>query len=227
MSKILLVDDNVEFGQFISEELRDVWQIDTYSSAKEVIQSNILQDIGSYDCIIVDVHLPEVSGKEFIERVRQVHKNVAILALSSDNTLSTKLDILSLGINDYLSKTMDFDEIRLRVSNAILLSKQAEENENIVIGNLRCDQKQMRVYLNEELLDLSKTEYKILSFLVSQHPNMADREELAKFVWDDKEVRENTVNAHISKLKKLKLSDWDHEIKSKRLSGIFISPIHK
>lgn len=178
--------------------------------------------IKTFDAFIIDYHMPDHNGGEIIKTIRRnlVKNNTPIFIFSGDISKATVCDGLSLGINDFLSKMMDMDELVLRIKNGITLAAPAMQN--LSLGNLIIDQHQFRTYIDNVETELTFTEYRAILLLVIKHPVKIRYEEIMKYVWFNKETSTSTIRVHISNLKQ-KLKTWNFDIVGKQNDYLYLS----
>lgn len=108
-----------------------------------------------YDLIISDIMMPEIDGFEFAETVRRVNKHIPILFMSAKDDLSSKQKGFQLGIDDYMVKPLELDELLLRV-RALLRRANIEMERKLVVGNLELDADAMTAIVDEEEIPIPR-----------------------------------------------------------------------
>ena len=166
MVHILVVEDDVKLNQIVCTYLND-----SGFEAKGCLNANEAYDEmynQIYDMIISDIMMPEIDGFEFAETVRQLNKNIPILFMSAKDDLPSKKKGFQLGIDDYMVKPVELDELLLRVQ-ALLRRANIEMDRKIKVGNLELDADAMSAEIDGEEVNLTTREfniiYKLLSYL--------------------------------------------------------------
>lgn len=164
MIHILVVEDDAKLNQLVCTYLRDCgFETKGCLSAKEAYDAmyNNLSDL-----IISDIMMPEIDGFEFAQTVRQVNKHIPILFMSARDDLPAKQKGFQLGIDDYMVKPFELDELQLRV-RALLRRANIEMDRKIAVGNLTLDADAMTAEVDGEELPITTREFNILYKLLS------------------------------------------------------------
>lgn len=154
-----------------------------------------------YELIISDIMMPGVDGFEFAESVRRVNKNIPILFMSAKDDLYSKQKGFQLGIDDYMVKPIELDELLLRV-RALLRRANIEVNRKITIGNLTLDADAMSADLDGEEIPTTTREFNIIYKLLSYPNKTFSRAQLMDEFWGvDSETNLRAVDVYITKLR--------------------------
>lgn len=154
-----------------------------------------------YELIISDIMMPGVDGFEFAESVRRVNKNIPILFMSAKDDLYSKQKGFWLGIDDYMVKPIELDELLLRV-RALLRRANIEVNRKITIGNLTLDADAMSADLDGEEISTTTREFNIIYKLLSYPNKTFSRAQLMDEFWGvDSETSLRAVDVYITKLR--------------------------
>ena len=199
MINILVVEDDRNLNKIVCKYLNDCG-----FNAKGCLDANSAYEEmynHLYEMIISDIMMPEIDGFEFAETVRAVNKNIPILFMSAKDDLPSKQKGFQLGIDDYMVKPIDLDELLLRV-RALLRRSNIEMERKIVIGNLELDADGMSAEIDGEEISLTTREFNIIYKLLSYPGQIFTRNQLLDGVWGyDSESGEDTVKTHISRLR--------------------------
>jgi len=157
----------------------------------------------TYDCIVLDVLLPGLSGIEFCKFMRnEMSSNVPILMLTALGELEQRIEGLNAGADDYLPKPFDLRELLARI-NAIIRRNQTLSDGRVLYGELVLDSKRHLVHLRGEELELSAREFSILELFLRNPGRVFSREEITDRVWETGyESRSNIVDVYISYIRK-------------------------
>ncbi|WP_082798916.1 response regulator transcription factor [Metasolibacillus sp. FSL H7-0170] len=206
MKKILLVEDEKNISRFIELELRhEQFDVKCVFDGREGL-SEALTD--NYDCLLLDVMLPQLNGIEVCRRVRQ-QSNVPIILLTARDAVMDRVAGLDAGADDYIVKPFAIEELLARIRSIMRrVSKQATEN-LLVCRSLEIDLEAYEVAFENKKLDLTKTEYDLLVFLAQNINKVCTRERILEAVWGfDSEVETNVVDVYIRHLRtKLKTEE--------------------
>ncbi len=217
MINILVVDDDADLNRIVCTYLSDSgFQTKGVLSANEALEEmyNSL-----YDLIVSDIMMPEMDGFEFAEAVRKVNSRIPILFMSAKDDLASKQKGFRLGIDDYMVKPVELDELILRV-RALLRRANIEMDRRITVGNLTLDADAMSAEIDGEELPVTTREFNILYKLLSYPKKTFSRAQLMDEFWGiESETSLRAVDVYITKLRD-KFSACDgFEIKTVRGLG--------
>lgn len=198
--RILVIEDNKEVSDFLKTSLEaECFAVDV---AEDGERGAYLGRINSYDVIILDNVLPKKSGKEVCVSIKEKNKDVPILMLSVKADIPTKVELLEIGADDYMSKPFSFVELLARI-RALLRRPQQVESEIMRWGEISLDEKKHSVKRGEEEIYLTRKEFMLLEYLMKRRGEVVSRGDLAEHVWDmNLDPFSNTIEAHIRNLRK-------------------------
>ena len=206
MIHILVLEDDERLNQTVCTYLND-----SGFQAKGCLNANAAYDEmynNLYDLIISDIMMPDIDGFEFAETVRRVNKHIPILFMSARDDLPSKRKGFQLGIDDYMVKPIQLDELLLRV-RAILRRANIEMERRIQVGNLVMDADAMSADIGGEEVPVTTREFHILYKLLSYPNKTFSRAQLMDEFWDvDTASGPRTVDVYMTKLRS-KLSKCD------------------
>ena len=154
------------------------------------------------DLAIIDLGLPEVSGLDIIRQVREQEKAYPILILTARDRWQDKVDGLSAGADDYVVKPFHFEEVSARV-NALLRRSGGWASSVLTAGPVRLDMGRQEVKVQDETVDLTSFEYKIMEYLMVRAGQVISKSELTDRLYDqDFERDSNVIEVFIGRLRK-------------------------
>ncbi len=160
--------------------------------------------VGGYDCIVLDVMLPDIDGIEVCHRLRAEDVGTPVLFLTARDATADKLAGLALG-DDYVTKPFSIDELVARI-RAVLRRTAVEgdgEERNLRFRDLVVDVGTHEVWRGNQPIDLTATEFRLLLYLVRHSRQVLSKAQILDAVWDEGFVREsNVVEIYISYLRK-------------------------
>lgn len=206
MINILVVEDDIKLNQIVCTYLNDSgFHAKGCLNAKEAY-SEMYNHI--YELIISDIMMPEIDGFEFAETVRQVNKTIPILFMSAKDDLPSKKKGFQVGIDDYMVKPVELDELLLRV-RALLRRANIEMERKLTIGNLELDADGMSAEIDGEEVNLTTREFNIIYKMLSYPKKTFSRAQLMDEFWGvDSATNLRAVDVYVTKLRD-KLSDCD------------------
>ena len=206
MINILVVEDDAKLNQIVCTYLNDNgFHTKGCLNAKEAydeMYNNL------YELIISDIMMPEIDGFEFAQTVRQVNRTIPILFMSAKDDLPSKQRGFQLGIDDYMVKPIELDELLLRV-RALLRRANIEMERRITVGNLVLDADAMSAEIDGEEIALTTREFHIIYKLLSYPKKTFSRGQLMDEFWGvESETSLRAVDVYVTKLRD-KLSACD------------------
>ena len=207
MKKIFIIEDDQEIQNVLGILLKgngfDV--VRAYSGTE-----GLLVDISDVDLILLDLMLPGRRGQDIIGELK-AKKNIPIIVMSAVNDISAKVDLFALGADDYVTKPFHNDELLARISARLRTTGGAagKDDKTIRIKKLEVRPDVWEAYVDGNLLDLSKQEFELLCLLAENGGKTCTKSMIFEKAWHyDSEADDNTINVHISKVRK-KLKEYD------------------
>lgn len=206
MFKILVVEDDKELNKTVCSFLNHSgYEATGCLNANEAYDA--LYD-SVYDLIVSDIMMPGVNGFEFAEDVREMNKEIPILFMTARDDIASKQRGFRIGVDDYMVKPIDLDELFLRIG-ALLRRAKIASGKKLEIGSFVMDADEHTAYLNEEEISLTNREFSILYKLLSYPKKTFTRSQLMDEFWDaDTETAPRAVDVYMTKLRS-KLSGCD------------------
>lgn len=200
MNRILIVEDDDKFNQIVCTFLmKHNYQAEGCLNPVEAFD---LLCNRKYDLIISDIMMPKVNGIDFAQTVRDTNTSIPILFISALDDLATKQRGFRAGIDDYMVKPIDLEELVLRIE-ALLRRSQIHNSNELRIGNLVLIQNEMAAFVDGEEVPIMPREFNILYKLLSYPKKIFTRSELLEEYWanmSDNGLR--SVDVYITKLRK-------------------------
>jgi two-component system, OmpR family, response regulator len=198
---ILLVEDYVPLAENIERylALKD-YDVKVVPDGKQGLYEAVT---GDYDCVILDIGLPEMDGLSVAEGIRREGKDVPILMLTSRSRTEDVVAGLSVGADDYLTKPFDYRELLARIESLVRRSQGRVETV-VTVGPLVIDADRREVTWFGQILECSGREYELLTYLAHRAGQVVSREELLREVWGnpDEFSTTKTLDVYIGYLRK-------------------------
>ncbi len=220
--KVLVIDDEPGVRELISEAL-SLSEITAIQAADGLEALSFLRR-ERFDLLILDINMPKLDGLALLEKLRTEGMSVPVLMLSAR---ADKADInqgLRTGADDYLTKPFSIEELVLRVKAIMRRSKgEVAEVKVLTCGPISMDFSKYSVKFNDQPVDLSPTEFKLLEQLILHRGNVVTKETLLSAVWEiDFKSNSTVVDTYISYLRKKLHKDGFDGIKTVRGIGFQI-----
>ncbi len=208
--RILLVEDDNEIRGLLCTFLTENgFTVDTAVNGMEGTKKALGAE---HDLILLDIMLPYKSGDQLLKELRE-RSNVPVIVLSAKDMVQTKIDVIRIGADDYVTKPFDLGEVLARIEALLRRSGGRGKDPDILTHkNLRLHMKEGRAFLNGKELSLTVKEYAILRLLLS-HPNKVfSRSNIFDSLWEEESGNydDNAVKVHVSNLRS-KLAALDSE----------------
>lgn len=199
MFKILVVEDDKDLNKTVCAYLKQhgyeaVGCLEANEAYNEMY-SNV------FDLIISDIMMPKIDGFEFAETVRSINKEIPILFMTARDDFRSKQRGYGVGIDDYMVKPVDLDELLLKIG-ALLRRAKIASSKKIVLNSLTLDAEERSASLDGEDIPLTVREFDILYKLLSYPKKTFTRTQLMEEFWDaDSSSSSRTVDVYITKLR--------------------------
>ena len=220
--KILLVEDDKRLRKLIHDILKkEGYQGIEAGDGSEALK--IFFEERDIELVILDIMLPLFNGIEVLTQIRK-YSEVPVIMLTALGSEQDEIKGLNAGANDYISKPFSYEVLVARV-NAIM-RKKIKENESIITeGNIQVNQLTYEVKVDEEIVDLNRKEYQLLTYLILNKKSVLIRNQILDQVWGfDYEGDMRTIDTHIKTLR-TKLKSCGQYIHTIRGVGYMFDPI--
>ncbi len=208
--KILVVEDDAMLNKSVCTFLCNsgyeaIGCLDA-ESAFDAMYENV------FDLIISDIMMPRIDGFEFAKTVRSINESIPILFMTAKDDIASKQRGFRIGVDDYMVKPIDLDELFLRIG-ALLRRAKIASSRRLTVGAFTMDADEYTAYLDGEEIALTKREFNILYKLLSYPKKTFTRSQLMDEFWDaDSDTAPRAVDVYMTKLR-AKLADCgDFEI---------------
>lgn len=202
MKKILVVEDDMDIHNLIKNVLeKERYDVISAYSGTEAL---LLIEKKDLDLILLDLMIPGLSGEEIIKKV----KNIPIIVISAKISSEDKVNALSIGANDYITKPFDTNELLARIKVQLRLSKK-DNNVSLSYKDMILDKNSHTLYIKDKNINLTKTEYIILRQLLLNPKQIITKTKLIQLLNENDKINletqvcdENSLKVHISNIRK-------------------------
>ncbi|MDD2356570.1 MAG: response regulator transcription factor [Thiovulaceae bacterium] len=175
MNKILMIEDDLELAEILTEYLEQFdFKIVTEDDPFKAV--SILK-LEPFDLVILDLTLPGMDGLEVCEAIRE-RQDIPIIISSARSDVTDKVTALALGADDYLPKPYDPRELEARIHSVLRRYETKVSQKDEMKSDFKCDTSSMQIHYKGRALDLTNAEYGILSYMIQKQGNVVSREDL-------------------------------------------------
>lgn len=198
--RLLLIEDDRNLGQATAEGLREQFAVDWFTSAEEGYEA--LATV-VYALLVLDINLPGQSGLELLKMLRLEKNQIPVLLLTARDQVQHRVEGLNTGADDYLIKPFDLDELLARC-NALARRAQGQGSPIIEHGDIRYDTTSGHAEVKGKSIQLSAREKAIFDCLIRNIDRPVSRRSIEEAVydWSGDEIESNTIEVHISSLRR-------------------------
>lgn len=208
---ILIIEDSKDVNHMLVESLNEAG-FDTESAYTGIEGINKAR-LNKYELILLDIMLPFKSGDEVLREIR-TFSEIPVIIISAKDIVGTKIDLLKLGADDYITKPFDLGEVVARVEATL---RRFNKSENKIkyyqFKNLKLDDNSKRIFIGEQEIELTSKEYSILEMLIKNQDKVFTKSNIYESVWNEDYLGDdNAVKTHMSNLRsKLRKADKTEE----------------
>ena len=200
MKKVLIIEDEQKISRFLQLELKHEGYV--AESATDGREGYKMAQDGNYDIIILDLMLPSLSGIEICRRLRAEGIGTPIIMLTAKDDVSDKVTGLDVGADDYMTKPFAIEELLARMRVALKKQTKASEMPVIKAGRLTLDRNKYEVHFAETPITLTKKEFELLAYLMTNKNLVLSREQIVENVWGyEYEAETNVTDVYIRYLR--------------------------
>ena len=180
--KVLIIEDNHELADSVQSFLSKEGYITEVGYTCEEAKKKLVSF--QYDCILLDIMLPDGNGLEVLRFIRSQNIESGILIMSAKNALDDKITGLETGADDYLTKPFHLSELHARL-RAIYRRKQLKGDNIVQFNEIKVNTDTLEARVNETLLDLTKKEFDLLLYFLVNKNRVLSRQSIAEHLWGD------------------------------------------
>lgn len=198
LSVLVIEDDKTINSLLCSIIAKSGYSADSAENGLDGLRKALLSD---YNIILMDLMLPLKTGEEVLKELRKV-KNTPVIIISAKSEVYNRIELFKIGADDYITKPFDIDEVMLRIQ-AVLRRTEAQALEILCFKEMKLDTDSKRVYIGDNELNCTATEYSILEVMLKNPKTIFSKRRLYESISGDSYLNDdNTMNVHISNLRK-------------------------
>lgn len=200
--KLLLIEDEKDLGQvMINSLVREGFICEWTSKVSEAKEKVAMYD---YDCILVDIGLPDGNGLEVIKEVKKFKNKAGVIIISAKNSVDDKISGLDIGADDYLAKPFNLAELNSRI-RSVLRRRNFDGNNEMVVNEMRILPNDRVVKVADKEVTLTKKEYELLLFFAVNKNKVITKESIVEHLWGEEMDSADSfdfIYTHIKNLRK-------------------------
>ncbi|MFW5699308.1 MAG: response regulator transcription factor [Bacteroidota bacterium] len=200
--KVLIIEDEISLQDSVKSYFKVEGHVpevaSTFNEAEEKIH------LYQYDCILVDINLPDGSGFDLITQIRKVTSDTGIIIVSAREAIDDRIKGLELGADDYLVKPFHLSELNARV-NSIIRRLKFKGEDAVMFHEIALYPQERHVTINKKTVELTRKEYDILLYFITNKNRVLTKESIGEHLWGDFMDASNSfdfVYTHIKNLRK-------------------------
>lgn len=216
MIRIIVVEDDYHLNSLIKKVLEKDYVVDSAYNPRRALE---MMSNNAYDLIISDIMMPEMSGFEFAKIIRDDNKDIPILFITAKDEFEDKRRSYAIGVDDYMVKPIDINELVLRVG-ALLKRAKINVEHKLEVGNTILDYNSLSVKYNDKETVLPLKEFKLLFKLLSFPDKIFTRTQIMNECWGMySESYDRTIDVHITHIREKFIDNKDFSIVTVRGLG--------
>jgi len=180
--KILVIEDEVVLCETMVSYLEEEGYRCEQAGSIELGTEKV--NLYEYDCMLVDIGLPDGNGLSLIKELKRVHPETGIIIISAKNSMDDKISGLDMGADDYLTKPFHLPELNSRIKS-LLRRRKFEGKQELKIDKITILPESRKVMIEGETLQLTRKEFDLLMFFVSNPGRVLTKESIAEHLWGD------------------------------------------
>lgn len=213
--KILIVEDEADLQEVLADFLsKEKYSFDVAATYRDASEKVALYD---YDCILLDINLPDASGFALLDSLNKINKLDGVIIISARDSIDDKIKGLNLGADDYLTKPFHLTELNARIQ-AVIRRKKFETTRKAIFGNIELDLPKIQATVGGVDINLTKKEFDILQHMIANKNVVISKNSLVEYIWGDYVDNSQSVDllsTHLKNLKKkLKQANAKAEIRN-------------
>lgn len=203
MKRILIIEDDLIINDMLKEAMeKEGFQCEqAFSGSEARLLIKMMEK--KYDLILLDLMLPGISGEEVLIDIRE-KGNIPVIVLTAKDTLDEKIDLLTRGADDYITKPFEIREVIARIQVQLRHTTQEQEKNILMHKNMKLQKDKFLITVDgQEVSKITKQEFAILELLLKHPKQVFSKEDIFEYAWNEPYMGETkTLDVHISNIRK-------------------------
>lgn len=197
--KLLVVEDNKDARECLRDSLAEEgFQVDTAEDGDEGLQKALTEN---YDLILLDLNLPKKDGSQVCAELRKARHGARVIMLTVRSAIDTKVNLLNIGADDYLTKPFSFDELNARIKALLRRPTKMEDPTVLKVRDLSLDKLKRSVKRGRKTIILTEKEYELLGLLMRRKGELITSEDIAGLLWSKEPLNTAGIGTHVYNLR--------------------------
>lgn len=197
--RILLIEDDISLARTIEMSLKPLFAFDMAHTADSGMK---MAHYNEYDCLLLDLTLPDLDGLEVCRKLREDGVKTPILMLTARGSIDDRVNGLDIGADDYLTKPFSLVELQARIRALLRRSPDNLTDNTLTVGNVSLDLNRREVYRDGTMVPLRRKEFDLLEYLLRNQGRVLTRSMILEHVWDNSiDPFTNAIDVHIKFLR--------------------------
>lgn len=197
--RLLVIEDNKRVAIALRESLKGSYVVDVEHSGREALNN---LNISHYDVILLDLGLPDMDGEDVCQQLRARNITAPVIVVTGDDTTESKVSILDMGADDYMTKPFSTDELKARIRAVMRRHTHKVMPSTLKVGDLTLDPASRGVLKNGKPVALRRKEFDLLEYMMRNPGRTLTRSMIIDHVWESGEgLWTNAVDVHIKYLR--------------------------
>lgn len=197
--RILIIEDNPVIAQALRQHLKPHYAVDICNKGEDGLAR---AETVAYDTILLDLRLPDISGEDICRSIRQKNINTPIIIISGKAAIESKVGLLDMGADDYITKPFNMHELRARINVAMRYTSNNCSSDAMRIDGLELNPASRIVKRHGKVISLRRKEFDLLEYLMRNSGHTLTRIMILEHIWDTSEnLWANVVDVHIKHLR--------------------------
>jgi len=207
--RILVVEDEPKLAKALQKGLsEEQYAVDVAYDGEEGLH---MVRSKSYDLVLLDLMIPEISGMELLKIIRAEQQEVPVMILTAKDAVGDRVEGLDTGADDYLTKPFSFEELLARARALLRRASAHPESQFLQVGDLSLDPVTREVRRGECLIELSPKEFSLLEYMMRHSNRVLSRTVLSEHVWGEFDTLTNVIDVYVHHLRDK--IDKNHDVK--------------
>lgn len=197
--RVLIIDDNRQLAESLRRGLKGTYAVDVAFTGQEAV---LMAESATYDAILLDLNLPDISGEDVCASLRFNGVKTPIIVVTGRDVVQDKVELLDMGADDYITKPFNLEEVKARIRAALRHGSKEPSITKLKLADIELDPAARTVRRHDQPVDLRRKEFDLLEYMMRNQGQTLTRPMILEHIWDMNEnLWANVVDVHIKHLR--------------------------